>query len=66
MLKAASIGGSILALIALIVVLINTLIAFVGFISLAVKIIIVLAFVIVFSGVAFMVFRGFQNSRRRD
>ncbi len=66
MLKAASIGGSVLVVIALVIALLKTLIAFVGFISLAVKIIIILAFVIVFASVAFMIFRGWQNSRRRD
>lgn len=66
MLKAVSVGGSILAIIALVILLLKTLIAFVGFISFAVKIIIILAFVIVFASVAFMIFRGWQNSRRRD
>lgn len=66
MLRATSIVGSILALIALIVVFIETLIVFVGFISLAIKIVIILAFVAVFAGVGFMIFRGWQNSRRRD
>jgi len=39
---------------------------FVGFISLVIKILIVLAFLAVFAGVGFLIFRGYQNSRRRD
>jgi hypothetical protein len=66
MLKAAGIGGSILVMIALVIALLKTLIAFVGFISFAFKIIIILAFVIVFAGVGFLIFRGWQNSQRRD
>ncbi len=66
MLKATSIVGSIVALIALVIVLVKSLIAFVGFISIAVKIIIVLAFLLVFGAVGFMIFRGWQNSRKRD
>src|SRR5439155_13782707 len=41
-LKAASIGGSIVVIIALVIALLKALIAFVGFISIAVKIVIVL------------------------
>ena len=66
MLKAAGIGGSILVIIALVIALLKTLIAFVGFISLAAKIIIILAFLFVFASVGFLIFRGWQNSRRRD
>ncbi len=66
MLKAAGIGGSILVMIALIIALLKTLIALVGFISFAFKIIIVLAFVAVFAGVGFLILRGWQNSQRRD
>lgn len=64
-LKAAGIGGSLIALIAIVIVFFKTLIAFVGFITGAIKILIVLLFVIMFLAVAFAVFRGFQNSKRR-
>ncbi|MBK9155927.1 MAG: hypothetical protein IPM25_17240 [Chloracidobacterium sp.] len=64
-LKAAGIGGSLIALIAIVIVFFKTLIAFVGFITGAVKILIVLMFVLLFLAVAFAVFRGMQNSKRR-
>ena len=66
MLKAAGVGGSILVMIALVITLLKALVGFVGFISLAIKIVIVLAFLAVFAGVGFLIFRGYQNSRRRD
>ena len=44
--KAASIGGSILVLIALVIALLKALIGFVGFISFAIKLIIILAFLL--------------------
>ena len=52
--------------IALVIALLKALIGFVGFVALAIKIIIVLAFIALFLGVAFMIFRGWQNSRKRD
>jgi len=64
-LKAAGIGGSLIALIAIVIVFFKTLIAFVGFITGAIKILIVLVFVLLFLAVAFAVFRGMQNSKRR-
>ena len=62
--KAASVLGSLLVIIALVITLLKALIGFVGFVALAIKIIIVLAFVALFVGVAFMLFRGWQNSRK--
>jgi len=64
-LKAAGIGGSLIALIAIVIVFFKTLIAFVGFITGAIKILVVLLFVLLFLAVAFAVFRGMQNSKRR-
>jgi hypothetical protein len=62
--KAASIGGSILVLIALVIALLKSLIAFVGFISLAIKIIIVLAFLALFAAVGFLVLRAWQERQK--
>ncbi len=65
MLKAASVFGSLLVVIALVIALLKALIAFVGFVSLAIKIIIVLAFLALFAGVGFMVFRAWQDKKRQ-
>jgi hypothetical protein len=62
--KAASIGGSILVIIALTIALLKALIAFVGFVSMAIKIIIFLAFLALFLCVGFLVFRTWQERRK--
>lgn len=61
----ASKWGSILVLVGLVIALVKALIGFVSFITLAFKILIVLAFVAVFAGVAFLVFRAWQGNRKR-
>lgn len=62
--KAASVIGSILVLIALVITFMKAIIAFVGFITTAFQILIVLAFVAVFAGVGYMVFRAWQDKKR--
>jgi hypothetical protein len=63
LLKAGGIGGSILAILALVIVLLKTLIAFVGFLTGAIKILIVLVFVMLLVGVGLMVLRGLKDRR---
>jgi hypothetical protein len=63
-LRAAGWGGSLLVIIALVIALLKQLIAFIGFITLAFKILIVLAFVAVIAGVGLLVLKGFKNSRK--
>ena len=62
--RAAGIGGSLLAVFALVIVLLKSLIAFVGFLTFAFKIIIVLVFVAVIVGVGFLVLKGISEKRR--
>ena len=63
-LRAAGIGGSILVILALVIYLLKAIIAFVGFLTGAIKIMIVLAFIFLLIGVGLMVLRG-MNDRRR-
>ena len=63
-LRAAGWGGSLLVIIALIITLLKQLIAFIGFITFAVKILIILAFAAVIIAVGLMVLKGFRNSRK--
>ena len=65
-LKGAGIIGSLLVLIALVITFLKTLIGFIGFLSFAIKIVILLAFLALFIAVGFMIFRGMQNSKRAD
>jgi len=61
--KAASVGGSILVLIALAIALLKGLIAFVGFVTAAIKIIIVLAFVVVIGLVGYLAFKAWNDKK---
>ena len=62
--KAAGIGSSLLVVIALVIALLKSLITFVGFITFAFKILIVLLFVAVIVGVGFLILRGISEKRR--
>ena len=63
-LRAAGIGGSILVILALVIYLLKAIIAFVGFLTGAIKIMIVLAFIFLLIGVGLMVLRGLNDRRR--
>lgn len=63
-LKATGLVGSVLALIAVIIIFLKTIIGFIAFLTGAFKILIVLLFVALIVGVGLMVLRGFRNSRR--
>ena len=62
--KAASILGSIVVLIALVITFIKTLIAFVGFLTTAVQVFIVLAFIAVIGGVGFLIIRSWKENKK--
>lgn len=62
--KAASKWGSILVIIALVITLLKQLIAFIGFVTGAIKILIILVFVALIVGVGFIILRGWTESRR--
>ena len=64
--KAAGKWGSILVIIALVITLLKQVIAFIGFLTGAVKLLIVLAFVAVIVGVGFLVFKGISDSRKNS
>lgn len=63
-LKAAGIGGSVLVILALVIALLKSLIAFVGFITTAVKILIVVAFVAVFLLIGLALIRTWSANRK--
>lgn len=62
--KAAGIGGSLLALIALVIVLLKTVVGFIAFLTGAIKILIILIFVALLIAIGLMVLKGFNESRR--
>lgn len=62
--KAAGKWGSILVIITLIITLLKQLIAFIGFITGAIKLLVILAFVALIVGVGFLILKGINDSRR--
>ena len=62
--KGAGVVGSLLVIIALVITLLKALIGFVGFLAIVFKLALVLAFVAVFAGVGFMVFRSWQEHKK--
>jgi hypothetical protein len=62
--KAAGKWGSIMVIIALVITLLKQVIAFIGFITFALKILIVLAFVLLIVGVGFVILRSFSQNRK--
>ena len=63
-LKAAGIGGSILAILALVIYLLKTIISLIAFLTGALKILVVLVFVAVIVGIGFMLLKGWNEARR--
>ncbi|MBA3631671.1 MAG: hypothetical protein H0W58_02485 [Acidobacteria bacterium] len=63
-LKAAGKWGSIFAILALIITLLKQIIALIGFVTTAIKLLVILAFVALFIGVGLMVLRTFKANRK--
>ena len=63
-LKAAGIGGSILAILALVIVFLKQIIAFIGLLTMVIKVAIVLIFIAVFLGIALMIYRTWSDRRK--
>lgn len=62
--RAAGIGGSIAVILALIIVFLKQIIAFIGFLTFAIKIIVVIVFVALFIGVGLLVLRTLKEKRK--
>lgn len=63
--KAAGKWGIIFVILGLIVTLLKQVIAFIGFLTGAIKILVVLVFAALFLFVALLVFRAWQDNRRK-
>jgi hypothetical protein len=62
--KAAGRWGGILVLIALLITLLKQLIAFIGFLTGAIKLFIILAFILLIVGVGLMILKGMKGNRK--
>ncbi len=63
--KATGVVATILVILALVATLLKSIIAFVGFLTTALQILIVLVFVTVIVGVGVMIFRSWSENKRR-
>ena len=64
--KAASIGGSIVLILALVVAVLKGVLTLLAFITGAIKLLIILAFVAVFAMVGLAVLRAWQEKRKTE
>ncbi|MDQ3374070.1 MAG: hypothetical protein M3521_09325 [Acidobacteriota bacterium] len=62
-LKAAGKWGSVFAILALVITLLKQIIGFIAFLTTAIKILVVLSFILLFVGVGFVVLRSWNTKR---
>ena len=62
--KTAGVAGTIMVILALVITLLKQIIAFIGFITGAFKILIILVFVLMIVSVGFMILRSISQSRK--
>lgn len=65
LLKATGIGGSVLVILALIITFLKQIIAFIGFLTMAIKLIVILFFVALLAAIGFMVIKS-MNAKRKN
>ncbi len=63
-LKATGIGGSLLVIFALIITFLKQIIAFVGFLTVAIKLLVVLVFVALLVAIGFMILKSWNAKRK--
>ncbi|NNE65676.1 MAG: hypothetical protein HKN33_03845 [Pyrinomonadaceae bacterium] len=64
--KTAGWLGSVLAILALIITLLKTVIGFIGFLTMAIKIGLIVLFVAVFLGVGLLVFKAWKSNQSKS
>jgi hypothetical protein len=62
--KATGVVGSILVILALVIAFLKQIIAFIGFLTFAIKIVVVIVFVALFIGIGILVLRAFNDRRK--
>ncbi len=63
-LRATGIGGSLLVILALVITFLKQIIAFVGFLTMAIKLLVILVFVALLVAIGFMVLKTWNAKRR--
>jgi uncharacterized membrane protein len=64
LMRAAGIGGSIAVILALIIVFLKQIITFIGFLTFAIKVIVVIVFIALLIGVGLLVLRTLKEKRK--
>jgi hypothetical protein len=63
-LRATGIGGSVLVILALVITFLKQIIAFIGFLTMAIKLLVILVFVVLLVAIGFMVLKTWNAKRR--
>ena len=63
-LKATGVGGSILVILALIITFLKQIIAFIGFLTMAIKLIVILVFIALLAAIGFMIIKSWNAKRK--
>lgn len=63
-LRATGIGGSVLVILALVITFLKQIIAFIGFLTMAIKLFVILVFVALLVAVGFMVLKTWNAKRK--
>ncbi len=64
LLKATGVGGSVLVILALIITFLKQIIAFIGFLTMAIKFIVIIVFVALLVAIGFIVLKSFNAKRK--
>ena len=65
-LRATGVGGSILVILALIITFLKQIIAFIGFLTMAIKLIVILGFIALLAAVGFMILKSWNSKRKQE
>ena len=63
-LKATGVGGSVLVILALIITFLKQIIAFIGFLTMAIKLIVILVFIALLAAIGFMIIKSWNAKRK--
>jgi positive regulator of sigma E activity len=65
-LKAAGLLSTLFVILTLVITLLKQVIGFIGFLTLAIKVLVVIVFVVLFIGVGLLVLRSFNQRRKNN
>ena len=63
-LKATGVGGSVLVILALIITFLKQIIAFIGFLTMAIKLLVILVFIALLAAIGFMILKSWNAKRK--